>query len=210
MHVYESDALPFFYQHKYGEEIAEVASMAMQLMTSGFLGIEAGGFYGHEDEIRARRELLVDETSGLGHIASIDAFQHWLYTDPAAADRDARDEMWARLMTRFTPGVDYTGLEDQLRTRWYITLHIFEVPFYFIEYGIAWLGALQLWRRFLDDPMGAVAAYRAALALGGSRPLSELYETAGIRMVFDVNSMHELARFTGEQIALLDDAPRAS
>jgi oligoendopeptidase F len=101
------------------------------------------------------------------------------------------------------PVVDYSGLEDYLRARWYVTLHIFEVPFYFIEYGIAWLGALQLWQRFLKDPEGAVVAYRSALALGGSRPLTELYETAGICMVFDTATMHELARFTDEQLALL-------
>jgi oligoendopeptidase F len=208
MHAYECEALPFYFQHRHGQEIAEVASMSMQLMTSGFLEADAGGFYTPEHAARARRDQLVDETSGLGHIAAVDAFQHWLYTDPAAADRDARDERWAEIMTRFMPTVDFTGLEDVLRARWYVTLHIFEVPFYFIEYGIAWLGALQLWKRFLAEPERAVADYRAALALGGSRPLAELYETAGIRMVFDTATMHELARFTEEHLALLDDRPR--
>lgn len=203
MHVYECEALPFYFQHRHGQEIAEVASMGMQLMTSGFLEADAGGFYTQGDAVRARRDQLVDETSGLGHIAAVDAFQHWLYTDPAASNRDARDERWTEIMTRFMPVVDYSGLEDYLRARWYVTLHIFEVPFYFIEYGIAWLGALQLWKRFLADPERAVAAYRAALALGGSRPLAELYETAGIRMVFDTPTMHEFARFTDEQLALL-------
>jgi oligoendopeptidase F len=210
VHSYESASLPFSFQHGAGEEISEVASMAMQLMTSGFLAEADGGFYSPDDAVRASRQQLVDETSGLGYIAAIDAFQHWLYTDPAATDRDARDEQWAQLMARFTPGVDYSGLEHFQRTRWYVTLHIFEVPFYFIEYGIAWLGALQLWRRFLEDPEEAVAAYRAALALGGSRPLTELYETAGIRMVFDTETMRELAAFTESQLDRLREVPPTS
>jgi oligoendopeptidase F len=209
MHTFEAAGLPFFFQNQCGEEISEVASMAMQLMTSGYLGQDSGGFYAPEDAVRARRQLLVDETSGLGHIAAVDAFQHWLYTDPSAVDRDARDEQWAALVDRFYVHLDWTSLDDFRRCRWYRTLHIFEVPFYFIEYGIAWLGALQLWRRFLEDPAAATTSYRAALALGGSRPLSELYETAGIRMVFDTGTMRDLARFTEEQIALLDDTPQA-
>ena len=106
---------------------------------------------------------------------------------PAAqgGDADARDAEWLRLRARFERGVDWSGLEQERVARWYRQLHIFLYPFYYIEYGIAQIGALQVWRNSLDDPGAAVARYRDALALGAVRSLPEIYRTAGARLTFD-------------------------
>src|SRR5699024_889736 len=151
-----------------------------------------GGYYNDADYARARIEHLEGIVTLLPWVATVDAFQQWLYTDPAAMDRDARDKKWVETWARFDPDTDWTGLESQRVARWYKQLHIFLYPFYYIEYAIAQLGALQVWRNALQDQEKAVADYRAALALGGSRPLPELYATAGARLVFDEDGMAEL------------------
>jgi oligoendopeptidase F len=97
-----------------------------------------------------------------------------------------------RLRRRFERGVDWTGLDRERTARWYRQLHIFMYPFYYIEYGIAQLGALQIWRNSLRDPHQAVRHYRAALALGATRPLPDLYHTAGTALTFDTPAMGEL------------------
>ena len=104
--------------------------------------------------------------SAWSHIASVDAFQTWIYTSPDGADAAARDEAWLRIRSRFERGVDWSGLERERVARWYRQLHIFMYPFYYIEYGIAQLGALQIWRNSLRGPGPAVRRYREALALG--------------------------------------------
>ena len=137
-------------------------------------------------------------------VATVDAFQHWIYTDPAASDRDVRDARWQETWERFNPGLDWTGLEPQRVARWYKQLHIFQYPFYYIEYGIAQLGSLQVWRNALTDQAKATADYRAALALGGSAPLPDLYGRAGARLVFDKEGMAELVELIESQIAELE------
>ena len=104
----------------------------------------------------------------------------------------ARDAEWLRLRSRFERGVDWSGLEQERVARWYRQLHIFLYPFYYIEYGIAQIGALQVWRNSLDDPDRAVARYRDALALGAVRSLPEIYRTAGARLTFDADAIGEL------------------
>ena len=99
--------------------------------------------------------------------------------------------------------MDWTGLEAERVARWYRQLHIFEYPFYYIEYGIAQLGALQVWRRSLTDPEGAVAGYKAALALGGTASLPEIYRTAGARLIFDADGMGELVALVEERVGEL-------
>ena len=148
--------------------------------------------------------------SSLVHIASVDAFQAWIYTDPAGADRDARDAQWLALRARFEQGVDWSGLERERIARWYRQLHIFELPFYYIEYGIAQMGALQVFRNAVRDAGSAVTAYKQFLALGGTRPLPELYKAAGVELVFDAGAMGELVEFVEERIEALRagaDAP---
>jgi oligoendopeptidase F len=192
-HSFETMAAqPLVWQRTYGSEMAEVASMSMELLAGRYLEESAGGLYSPEEARRSRIQHLEGIVLFFGHCASVDAFQHWIYTDPLGADRDARDRKWLELRSRFQRGVDWSGLDAQRVARWYAQLHIFLHPFYYIEYGIAQLGALQVWRNALRDQRAAVSAYRGALALGGSRPLPELYEAAGARLVFDAAGMSEL------------------
>jgi oligoendopeptidase F len=202
-HGFASAGLPFIHQRFYGSEMAEVASMSMELLSSPYLRKRDGGYYEDEDYARARIEHLDGIISLLTWVATVDSFQHWLYTDPAAADRDARDAKWIETWSRFDPETDWTGLEAERTARWYKQLHIFLYPFYYIEYAIAQLGALQVWRNALADQAKAVEAYRNALALGGSRPLPELFGTAGARLVFDAEGMAGLVGLLESELATL-------
>ena len=152
---------------------------------------------------RAQLEHLEDVLVALPHIASVDAFQSWIYTSGEGHDASARDAAWLRLRQRFERGVDWTGLERERAARWYRQLHIFMYPFYYIEYGIAQLGALQVWRRSLADPQGAVAAYKRALSLGGTRSLPAIFEEAGATLVFDADEMRELVSLVEGRIVEL-------
>jgi oligoendopeptidase F len=201
-HCFEAHASqPLTFQRHPGAETAEVASMSMELLAAPYLGQDAGGFFSQEEERRSRTNHLQGILLGLVHIASVDAFQHWIYTSGEGHDRDARDRQWLRLRERFQPGVDWSGLDDLRIARWLAQPHFFTYPFYYIEYGIAQLGALQVWRNSMADQGGAVAAYRGALALGGTRPLSELFEAAGARLVFDAEQMGQLVALVEEQLA---------
>lgn len=204
-HCFETDTLPFLWQQRTGMEMAEVASMAMELLTAPYLSEADGGYYSEADARRARTEHLTGILASLAHIASVDAFQQWLYTDPAGADADARDDAWLRIRDRFERGMDWNGLRAERVARWYRQLHIFQVPFYYIEYGLAQVGALQVWRNSLADHAGALASYRRALALGGTQPLPKLYEAAGAKLAFDAATMAPLVALIEEQIAALTD-----
>jgi oligoendopeptidase F len=203
-HGFESSKLPFIYQRQYGSEMAEVASMAMELLSSPYLKTEMGGFYEQADFIRARTEHLDGILEIFAWVATVDSFQHWLYTDAAASDRDARDAKWLTVWERFNPGVDWFGLETERTARWYKQLHLFLYPFYYIEYAIAQLGALQVWRNSLADQSKATADYRAALALGGSKPLPELFDRAGARLIFDAAGMAELVTLIETELGKLE------
>ncbi|HEY0780571.1 MAG TPA: M3 family oligoendopeptidase [Gemmatirosa sp.] len=190
-HDFAAHELPFVWQRSTGHEAAELASMSMELLAAPYLA-KPTGFYEPADADAAMLEHLVDVLTTLPHVASVDAFQRWIYTDAGGADAAARDAAWLRIRSRFERGVDWSGLEGERVARWYRQLHIFELPFYYIEYGIAQLGALQVWRRALDDQADAVARYRSALALGGTRPLPEIYAAAGAKLVFDAPTMRAL------------------
>jgi oligoendopeptidase F len=182
-----------------GMEFAEVASQTMELLTLPYLTKSEGGFYSKEDALRARYEGLERVLSLMPRLALGDAFQHWLYADaPEDVGIAAIDAKWQELSGRFDPGVDWTGLEDERAKGWQGG-HIFEVPFYMLEYAYAWLGAIRIWQNALRDPQTALANYRAALALGGTRPLPELFETAGAHFAFDRETVGELMRFVYEQ-----------
>ncbi|MBC7834451.1 MAG: M3 family oligoendopeptidase [Phycisphaerales bacterium] len=158
-------------------EFAEVASMSMEVATHDMLD----EFYTNkEDAQRAVRVHLEQLASIMPWIATIDQFQHWMYTHPSHT-REGRKAMWLELNDRFGPAVEWTGLEQYLEVSWQRQLHLFGAPFYYIEYGIAQLGALQLWLNFRKDRSRAIGAYKRALALGGSRPLPELFEAAELR-----------------------------
>jgi oligoendopeptidase F len=156
-------------------EFAEVASQTMEFLALAHVQ----PFYpNHEDLNRFYRGQLEDTIIALRWIATIDAFQHWIYTSPGHS-REERQEAWARIFSRFQPEVDWSGLEEMLASCWYCQLHLFEVPFYYIEYGISLLGALQIWLNSKKNYRETVERYKYALSLGGSRPLPELFEAAG-------------------------------
>ena len=176
-------------------EFNEVASMAMELLALPYLEKDKGGFYTPADAERARQEQLERIVMFLPYMAVVDAFQHWVYAEApenvTAADMDAQ---WDQLWTRFMGGVDWTELDAERVSGWHRKLHIFTVPFYYVEYGLAQLGALQVWRNALADQADAVKRYRSALALGNTRSLPDLYAAAGARLAFDKETVGELAR----------------
>lgn len=176
-------------------EFCEVASMSMELLGARNLSM----FYSPEDADRSYRRLLEGIVLIMPWIATVDAFQHWIYANPAK-DRNDRRRRWIEIDRRFGGIVDWTGYEETRGSSWHKQLHIFLYPFYYIEYGIAQLGALHIWRRSLDDRQGAVAAYRSALALGGSRPLPELFAAAGARFDFDVETIEPLMARIAEEL----------
>jgi oligoendopeptidase F len=135
-------------------------------------------------------------------IATVDAFQHWVYTQPSHT-REERGRAWLQLMDRFGGDVDWSGHESARAHLWHRQLHLFLHPFYYIEYGIAQLGALQVWANSHRGKASALNAYRHALALGGSRPLPELFAAAGCRFAFDRATVAPLVRLVREQLEKL-------
>ena len=161
-------------------EFAEVASMSMEFLGGDHLGV----FYSEGDAARSRREHLETVIWLFCWIAAVDAFQHWIYTHPKHTPDD-RAEAWIQLRERFGGIEDWSGYEEARRFEWHRQLHIFEMPFYYIEYGIAELGALQVWSRAGENKKAALADYRRALSLGGTKPLPELFLAAGAK--FDMS-----------------------
>lgn len=175
-------------------EFAEVASMSMELMTMPHWGAE-GSFYAGDEAAHARamRQQLEGSIVLLGWIATIDAFQHRVYANPTHT-RDQRTEHWLSLDGRFGRRVDWSGLDEARANAWQRQGHLFGAPFYYIEYGIAQLGSLQLWLRSLEEgPAVAIDAYLSALKLGGSRPLPELFKAAGLEFDFGPETVGRLA-----------------
>ena len=203
-HSVEASKLPLLFQRHPGSEMAEVASMSMELLASPFISMESGGYYTEGDARRSRIDLLEAIILFFPHCASVDAFQHWIYLDEAGRDSRARDRKWLDMRRRFEgDSIDWTGLDDERIARWYQQPHFFGSPFYYIEYGIAQLGALQVWRNSLRDPKEAVRKYREALALGATRPLPELFQAAGARLIFDGDGMRELVSLVEEELEKL-------
>jgi oligoendopeptidase F len=198
-HAFASHPLPLIWQRHPGSEAAELASMSMEFLASPHLA-QPVGYFDTAEARSAWLEHLEDVLLSLVHIASVDAFQTWIYTSGQGGDARARDEAWLRIRQRFERGVDWSGLEQERVARWYRQLHIFMYPFYYIEYGIAQIGALQVWRNSLDNPTNAVACYREALALGATRSLPDIYSAAGARLTFDVNEIGQLVELVENQI----------
>jgi len=209
-HVFEAARLPYLQQR--GEnmiptEFAEVASMAMELLAAPYLTTQYGGFYTEAEAARARRENLEELIYFWPYMSLVDTFQHWIYENhDIARDIEACNDKWAELFTRFLPEQDWSGLEDIRRVLWQRQLHIFETPFYYIEYGVAQLGAAQIWANSMRDQAGAVAAYRKALSLGGTVPLPELYQTAGVRLSFDADTLRPIVELIERTINDMEEA----
>jgi oligoendopeptidase F len=202
-HAFEVTKLPRYLQGEPPTEFAEVASMSMELLGAPYLARANGGFYSAEDAARARVEHLEGVILFWPYMAVVDAFQHWVYTHADDAMNPAQcDATWAELWDRFIPGIDYGGLEDVKATGWHRKLHIFQIPFYYVEYGLAQLGAVQVWANSLNDQSQAIAEYRKALALGGSISLPGLFAAAGAKFAMDADTLRQavelVEKVTGE------------
>lgn len=180
-------------------EFCEVASMSMELLGNEFIET----FYNTDDAKRARREHLEGIIEVFPWIATVDAFQHWIYTHPAHT-RDERRAAWLALMDRFGAKVDWSGYEDARGHMWHRQLHIFLYPFYYVEYGIAQLGALQVWANSKRDRAKALRDYQNALALGGSKPLPDLFTAAGCRFDFSAKTVEPLAQLVQSELTKLN------
>ncbi|MCL4487528.1 MAG: M3 family oligoendopeptidase [Chloroflexi bacterium] len=204
-HTFERNSLPYSYQREVGAEFSEVASMSMELLATPFFSSGQGGAYTQQQAAQARTELLEKNILFWPYMAVVDAFQHWVYLNPRLAlDPDECDAEWAGQWERFMAGVDWSGLDPLMMTGWHRKLHIFRYPFYYIEYGLAQLGAMQIWANALKNQGKAVADYRRALALGGTISLPDLYSTAGARFAFDADTLGAVVALAEETISTLD------
>jgi oligoendopeptidase F len=182
-------------------EVAELASMSMELISMDQWGVY---FDKEEDLVRAKKEQLQDVLKTLPWVAVIDQFQHWIYTNPShnAADRE---EAFKQIYNRFGAGfANWDGLEHEFGNVWQKQLHLFEVPFYYIEYAIAQLGAIAIWKNYKENPEKALQQYLDALALGYTKPMNEIYETAGIKFDFSSGYIKELALFVKDELDKLN------
>lgn len=197
VHSFLMRTLPYNFDQEIPSEVAELASMSMELMT--FDGLHA--FYNDADKKRAIETHLEGIITMLPWIALVDKFQHWIYTNPThtAAERDAK---WLALHQSLSNDiVDWDGYEHFRKSLWQKQLHIFEVPFYYIEYGIAQLGAIAVWRNYKQDKNNAIAAYKNALQLGYTKPIPDIYKNAGIEFNFSKEYVKELMSFLKAEIA---------
>lgn len=185
---------------EYPMEIAEVASMSMELFTMNHWQ----SFFDNEADLNRAKEHQLERTITIfPWIAIIDKFQHWVYENPNHTIEE-RTQNWTAILKEFsTNSIDYTGLDMYRAIGWQRQLHLFEVPFYYIEYGIAQLGAIGMWMQYQKNPTQALENYMNALALGGTKTLPELYETAGLKFDFSPNYVKTLMDFTNEELELL-------
>jgi oligoendopeptidase F len=191
-HVFETAHLPYHSQLQVTMEFAEVASMSMELLASPYISKDHGGFYSQKDAARARLNHLEQILLFWPYMAVVDAFQHWAYENHAiAADPSNCEAKYVEIWQRFMPGIDWSGLEDSLLTRWQRQGHIYQVPFYYVEYGLAQLGAIQIWRNALKNQAKAVVDYRKALSLGATATLPQLFAAAGAKFAFDASTLRE-------------------
>lgn len=183
VHSYLSRDLDILGFKRYPSEVAELASMSMELFTMPYWD----SFYPEAKDLeRAQRDQLKGIIGILPWIANIDKFQHWIYTNPGHS-RQQRKDAWVRIYKEFHTdgGVDWSGNEQYLDILWHKQLHIFEVPFYYIEYGFAQLGAVAMWQQYMADPSAAVSNYSKALELGYTASIPDIYKKAGIEFKFD-------------------------
>lgn len=178
-------------------EVAELASMSMELISMDTWD----EFYSNEEELaRAKNEQMQKVLEGLPWIAAIDKFQHWIYTTPHTAEE--RRAEWKNIMQKLGSSiVDWDGQEDALLNLWQKQLHLYEVPFYYIEYGMAQLGAIAMWRSYKQLGEEALSNYDEALKLGYTKSIGEIYQTAGIEFNFSQAYVNELADFIKAQLS---------
>jgi oligoendopeptidase F len=181
-------------------EVAELASMSMEFLSMDHWDI----FFDSEEDLkRAKREHLEDLMETLPWVATIDKFQHWIYENPNH-DADARRKNWNLILDQFSDTVtDWSGLQRQKDYLWQKQLHLYEVPFYYIEYGMAQLGAIAVWRNFKTDRTKGLNGYLNALKLGYMKTIPEIYATAGIKFDFSAGYIKELMQFVRNELKAL-------
>ena len=181
-------------------EVAELASMSMELISLDHWDV----FFKDPAELRrAKKSHLESVLETFPWVATIDKFQHWVYENPQHTVAE-RHQRWVQLYDEFNQRtVDWTGLEDLKPTLWQKQLHLYEVPFYYIEYAMAQLGAIAVWRNYRQNPTEGLGAYKRALSLGYTAPIGEIYAAAGIRFDFSTNYLRSLADFVREEMAAL-------
>ena len=182
-------------------EVAELASMSMELISMDKWDV----FFDNEQDLkRAKRDQLKDVLKTLPWVAVVDQYQHWIYTNPDQTAAE-RSEAWKKIFAPFGNNFsDWSGNDDALGNLWQKQLHIFEVPFYYIEYGIAQLGAIAVWKNYKENPEEALINYLEALKLGYTKTIKEIYETAGIEFNFSAPYVKELADFVKDELAKLE------
>lgn len=197
VHSFLSHDLELSSLKEYPMEIAELASMSMELFTFEHWDV----FFNDKEELhRAQVEEMERVISVLPWIATIDKYQHWIYTNPGHTV-EQRTEAWMSILNEFSTGlVDWSGFEDYRAVMWQRQLHLYEVPFYYIEYGIAQLGAIAMWRQYRNNKEQAMDNYMKALSLGYTKTLPELYQAAGIKLDFSPAYVSELGNFMKERL----------
>lgn len=201
MHSFLSRSIPFSAYRNAPMEFCEVASMSMELMGDPYLS----HFYPDPKEAaRSITRHLEDVITLLPWIANIDAFQHWIYTHPEHK-REERTACWLELRDRLGGSEDWSGLEEVRGSLWHRQLHIFEYPFYYIEYGIAQLGALQVWKNFRKDKKEGVRLYKQGLSVGGTQTLPDIFRSAGIHFDFSLKMIEPLMEEVGKELERLEE-----
>src|ERR1051326_8405430 len=182
---------------EYPMEIAEVASMSMELFSMDYWD----AFFDNKEELRRAKEYQLERVITIfPWIAIIDKFQHWLYENPAHTE-DQRASNWMKILNEFSsPVIDFSGLDDYRCYSWQRQLHLYEVPFYYIEYGIAQLGAIGLWMQFKKNKETALNNYIQALSFGGTKTLPGLFEAAGLKFDFSPDYVSELMSFVRDEM----------
>jgi oligoendopeptidase F len=181
-------------------EVAELASMSMELMSMDHWDV----FFTNPDDLRrAKKTHLESVLETFPWVATIDKFQHWVYENPQHTEAE-RHQRWTTIFDEFNQRtVSWKGLEGFKPYLWQKQLHLYEVPFYYIEYAMAQLGAIAVWRNYRQNPQEGLAAYKRALALGYTAPIGEIYAAAGIRFDFSTEYLRTLADFVREEMAKL-------
>ncbi len=178
-------------------EVAELASMGMELISME----KWDCFFDDPEELRrAKTQHLESILTSLPWIAAIDKFQHWIYTNPGHTKSDRKDA-WEQIISQFTTSeVSYEGYEDAISYSWQKQLHLYQVPFYYIEYGMAQLGAIALWKNYIDNPSNTLEQYIDALKLGYTEDIGTIYKTAGIKFDFSRSYISDLAGFVKQEV----------
>ncbi len=200
VHSYLTKNLEITDLKSFPSEVAELASMSMELISMDFWHL----FFTNEEDLkRAKKEHLEKVIQALPWIALVDKFQHWLY-EHKNHTAEQRNNVWMQMLENFSSNrVHWKGYEQYRKASWLKQLHIFEVPFYYIEYGFAQLGAIAVWKNYKENPKLTIQKYKHALSLGNTRSIPEIYEAAGIQFKFDENYVKELADFVLDQHANL-------